>query len=104
MSTLAPTSSHANLLTDSSTSSQQAGGPGGAQEGDRGLLGAMGGAAAGGFAGHKAGGHGFLGAVGGAILGSLAEDFAKDRKKGSHSPQPGAGGYGDSGSSFFGKN
>lgn len=58
-------------------------------EGDRGILGALGGGAAGGFAGHKAGGHGFLGAVGGAIMGSLAEDYAKDRK---HSHQGGAGG------------
>lgn len=71
----------------------------------------MGGAAAGGFGGHKAG-HGFLGAVGGAIMGSLAEDYAKDRKKhGGHSPKPGAGGYSQGGGSslggigsFFGKN
>jgi hypothetical protein len=61
----------------------------------------MGGAAAGGFGGHKVG-HGFLGAVGGAILGSLAEDYAKDRKKHGSSPKPyGSGGSG--GGSFFGK-
>ncbi|KPI44838.1 uncharacterized protein AB675_2786 [Cyphellophora attinorum] len=52
-----------------------------ANPGDRGILGAIGGAAVGGFAGHKVN-HGFLGAVGGAITGSLAEDALKKKHKG----------------------
>ena len=54
--------------------------PGGAQEGERGLLGA----AAGAFGGHKLGhgsSHGLLGTVGGAIMGSLLEDKLKDKKR-----------------------
>lgn len=53
--------------------------PGGAQEGERGLLGA----AAGAFGGHKlgkSGGHGLLGTVGGAIMGSILEDKFKEKK------------------------
>ena len=49
-------------------------------EGERGLLGALGGGVGGHFLGKKAG-HGFLGTVGGGILGSLAEDFFKDKNK-----------------------
>lgn len=62
-----------------------------AQEGERGLAGALAGGAAGGFAGHKAN-HGFLGTIGGAIMGSIAEDALKKNKKRDHSPQPGYGG------------
>ena len=66
---------------DQMTSQQPQYGPDGQPiEGDRGLLGAVGGGAAGAYGGHKVG-HGFLGAVGGAILGSLTEDFAKDKHK-----------------------
>ncbi|OCT45245.1 hypothetical protein CLCR_06279 [Cladophialophora carrionii] len=66
-------------------------------EGERGLLGAIGG----GFGGHflgKSSGHGFLGTVGGALLGSVAEDFLKDKKKKHH----GSGGssWGGSGSRY----
>uniref|UniRef100_L7JBY8 LysM domain-containing protein n=1 Tax=Pyricularia oryzae (strain P131) TaxID=1143193 RepID=L7JBY8_PYRO1 len=54
------------------------GGPGGVgQDGERGILGAMGGGAAGGFAGHKMG-HGILGAIGGAVAGHFAEEKVKD--------------------------
>jgi len=49
-------------------------------DGERGLLGAIGGGVGGHFLGKKAN-HGFLGTIGGAILGSLTEDFAKDKKK-----------------------
>ena len=49
-------------------------------ESDRGLLGAIGGGFGGHWAGKKAG-HGFLGTIGGAIMGSLAEDYAKNKKK-----------------------
>lgn len=52
-------------------------------EGERGLLGSLGGGVAGHMLGKKAG-HGFLGTVGGGILGSLAEDFLKDSKKKKH--------------------
>ena len=52
-------------------------------EGERGLLGSIGGGVAGHMLGKKAG-HGFLGTVGGGILGSLAEDFLKDSKKKHH--------------------
>ena len=50
-------------------------------EADRGLLGALGGAAVGGYAGHKVN-HGFLGAVGGGINGHLAEEALKKKHKG----------------------
>lgn len=63
-------------------------------ESDRGLLGALGG----GFAGHHFGkkeNHGFLGTIGGAIMGSLAEDFAKDKKK-KHSHSGGGSSWGGS--------
>lgn len=53
--------------------------PGGAQEGDRGLGGALAGGLAGGFAGHKAD-HGILGTIGGAIMGSVVEDAVKKHK------------------------
>lgn len=52
-------------------------------EGERGLLGALGGGVGGHLLGKKAG-HGFLGTVGGGILGSLAEDFLKDKNKKHH--------------------
>ena len=59
--------------------------PGEAGEGERGLLGAMGGAALGGFGGRKFGegsGHGLLGTLGGIIAGGIAgsklEDFGKE--------------------------
>ena len=80
------------------------------QEGDRGVLGALGGGAAGGVAGKRMG-HGFLGTIGGAIVGSLAEDFAKQKnKKHKHGrkdrrlPSGGsstAGGFGSMASSLF---
>lgn len=50
------------------------------QEGDRGLLGAMGGGAAGYFGGNKMGGHGIIGAIAGAVLGSKLEDHQKKPK------------------------
>ena len=81
------------------------------QEGDRGVLGALGGGAAGGVAGRKMG-HGILGTIGGAIVGSLTEDFAKQKhKKHRHGRKDGhlpsgshgstAGGFGSVASSFF---
>jgi len=56
-------------------------------EGDRGLMGALGGGAAGYFGGNKMGGHGFIGALAGAVLGSKLED---KHKKPKHNNQ---GGY-----------
>ncbi|KAI1134642.1 carbohydrate-binding module family 50 protein [Hypoxylon sp. FL0543] len=53
-------------------------GPG--QEGERGLMGGLAGAAAGAYGGHKMG-HGVLGAIGGAIAGHKLEDFVHDRKE-----------------------
>jgi hypothetical protein len=50
------------------------------QEGDRGLMGALGGGAAGYFGGNKMGGHGILGAIAGAVLGSKTEDHFKKPK------------------------
>ncbi len=64
-------------------------------ESDRGLLGAIGGGFGGHFLGKKAN-HGFLGTVGGAILGSLAQDFAKDKKKKHGSSQGGGSSWGGS--------
>lgn len=57
-------------------------------EGDRGLMGALGGGAAGYFGGNKMGGHGLLGAVAGAFMGSKLEDKHKGKKHGH-----GHGGY-----------
>jgi hypothetical protein len=54
------------------------GAPGGAEDGERGLMGALSGGAAGAFGGHKLG-HGFIGAIAGAVLGSAAEDKLKDK-------------------------
>lgn len=51
-------------------------------EGERGLLGAIGGGVGGHFLGKKAN-HGLLGTLGGAILGSLSEDMLK-KQKGKH--------------------
>ncbi|KAJ9658494.1 hypothetical protein H2198_003646 [Neophaeococcomyces mojaviensis] len=62
-------------------------GPTSGSEGERGLLGALGGAAGGGFIGHKTC-HGFLGTVGGAIVGSLTEDWAKKHKPLCGKPTP----------------
>merc|ERR1712137_152135 len=50
------------------------------QEGDRGMLGALGGGAAGYFGGNKMGGHGILGALAGAVLGNKLEDKHKKPK------------------------
>ena len=64
------------------------------QEGDRGLLGAMGGGLAGGAFGHKQH-HGFLGTIGGAILGSMAEDALKKKgHQGKHGKHHKAGSQG----------
>ncbi|KAF1847119.1 uncharacterized protein K460DRAFT_402485 [Cucurbitaria berberidis CBS 394.84] len=49
-------------------------------EGDRGMMGALGGGAAGYFGGNKMGGHGIIGAIAGAVLGSKLEDKAKKPK------------------------
>ena len=49
-------------------------------EGDRGLMGALGGGAAGYFGGNKMGGHGIIGAIAGSILGSKLEDKHKKPK------------------------
>jgi hypothetical protein len=64
-------------------------------EGERGLLGSIGGGVAGHVLGKKAG-HGFLGTVGGGILGSLAEDFLKDSKKKHHHSHQGSSSWGGS--------
>jgi len=53
-------------------------------EGDRGLMGALGGGAAGYFGGNKMGGHGIIGAIAGAVLGSKLEDKHKDKKHHNH--------------------
>lgn len=50
-----------------------------APEGERGIMGAIGGGLAGRYAGKQMGGHTFLGMIGGAIAGSKLEDAAKDR-------------------------
>ena len=50
-----------------------------APEGERGIMGAVGGGLAGRYAGKQMGGHTFLGMIGGAIAGSKLEDAAKDR-------------------------
>lgn len=50
-----------------------------AGEGERGLLGAIGGGLTGGFIGKQTS-HGILGTVGGAIVGSLTEDWAKKKR------------------------
>ena len=55
--------------------------PNNAQEGDRGMMGAIGGGVAGYAGGSKLGGHGILGAIAGAIAGSKLEDAAKDHHK-----------------------
>ena len=49
-------------------------------EGDRGLMGALGGGAAGYFGGNKAGGHGIIGAIAGAFMGHKLEDHVKKPK------------------------
>ncbi|KAF2800180.1 hypothetical protein K505DRAFT_331873 [Melanomma pulvis-pyrius CBS 109.77] len=53
-------------------------------EGDRGLMGALGGGAAGYFGGNKMGGHGIIGALAGAVLGSKLEDKHKNKKHGGY--------------------
>lgn len=68
---------------------QQQGAPGEAQEGERGLMGALAGGVAGGYGGHKVN-HGFLGTIGGAIMGSLAEDAVKKHRKHEDGPPQGS--------------
>lgn len=75
------------VLTDHSGYEQQQGAPGEAQEGERGLAGALAGGAAGGFAGHKVN-HGFLGTIGGAIIGSIAEDAVKKHRNSDNQSPP----------------
>lgn len=77
-------------------------GPGGAEEGDRGLKGALGGAVAGG-AGGKFAGHGVLGAVGGAILGHLTEEQVKKHKEKKNQQAQSYGPYDGAQSGNFGK-
>ena len=55
--------------------------PGAQQEGDRGLLGALGGGAAGYFGGKKMGGHTIIGTLAGAFAGSKLEDKMKKNKQ-----------------------
>ena len=50
-----------------------------APEGERGIMGAIGGGLAGRYAGKQMGGHTILGMIGGAIAGSKLEDAAKDK-------------------------
>jgi len=52
-------------------------------DGDRGLLGALGGGAAGYYGGKKMGNHGIIGALVGAFAGSKAEDYTKGKHKAS---------------------
>lgn len=54
--------------------------PGPGEDGERGLMGGLAGAAAGGYGGHKMG-HGVIGAIGGAIAGHKLQDFVHDRKE-----------------------
>ncbi|OTA99749.1 carbohydrate-binding module family 50 protein [Hypoxylon sp. CI-4A] len=54
----------------------QNGGPG--EEGERGLMGGLAGAAVGAYGGHKMG-HGVIGALGGAFAGHKLQDYAHDR-------------------------
>lgn len=70
-------------------------------EGERGLLGSIGGGVAGHYLGKNTG-HGFLGTIGGAILGNLMEDKVK---KGKHGKHHGSSHHGSShgGSSWGGK-
>jgi len=67
------------LTCSSQASPYSESGPTPGSEGERGLLGALGGAAGGGYIGHKTC-HAFLGTIGGAIVGSLTEDWAKKNK------------------------
>ncbi|EEP77126.1 conserved hypothetical protein [Uncinocarpus reesii 1704] len=78
---------------------QQGGAPGGAQDGERGLGGAITGGIAGGYAGSKAN-HGFIGTIAGAVIGSLAEDKLKKHKH-SGSGHGHGHGHGSSGGSQF---
>lgn len=86
---------------------EQQGAPGEAQEGERGLGGAIAGGIAGGFAGHKAN-HGILGTIGGAIVGSILEDAVKkhgekkEHEQGSHGNPYGQSGSQGSHSGVFG--
>ncbi|KAI1081314.1 carbohydrate-binding module family 50 protein [Whalleya microplaca] len=61
-----------------SQSVPQNAGPG--QDGERGLMGGLAGAAAGAYGGHKMG-HGVIGALGGALAGHKLQDFVHDRKE-----------------------
>jgi hypothetical protein len=69
-------------------------------EGERGLLGSIGGGVAGHYLGKNTG-HGFLGSIGGAILGNIMEDKVKKGKK----PKQHGSSHGSShgGSSWGGK-
>ena len=75
-----------------------------APEGERGIMGAIGGGLAGRYAGKQMGGHTILGMLGGAIAGSKLEDAAKDRygKHGSHHHGSHHGGSSYGGSSWGG--
>jgi hypothetical protein len=64
--------------------------PAGAQEGDRGLMGAVAGGLGGHYLGGKAG-HGIIGTLAGAFMGSKLEDKYKESH---HHGQQGQGGYG----------
>lgn len=67
------------------------------EEGDRGIMGAIGGGLAGRYAGKNyGGGHSFLGMIGGAIAGSKLEDAVKERK------HHGGGHHGSQGGSSWG--
>lgn len=67
-------------------------------EGDRGIMGAIGGGIAGRYAGKRMGDHSILGMIGGAIAGSKLEDYAKKQHhSGSHhSSNPGGSSWGGS--------
>ena len=81
--------------------SQDQGAPGGAQEGERGIGGALAGAASGGFLGSKAN-HGILGAIGGAIAGHFAEEKLKKHGDGHHGSGHGGSNGGNPLGSMFG--
>ncbi|KAL2048376.1 hypothetical protein N7G274_000287 [Stereocaulon virgatum] len=66
--------------------------PNAAPEGERGIMGAIGGGLAGRYAGKQMGGHSILGMIGGAIAGSKLEDAAKN-KWGSSGSGSGGGGH-----------
>lgn len=73
--------------------------PAAAQDGERGLMGALAGGAAGRFGGKKAG-HGLIGTLAGAFIGSKLEDKLKYGKKNDQHSQSG---YSSHGSSSYGQ-